>query len=603
MYFADTESTTVAPIKVWLWGIKHSKKGTKYLGYDIKSLTECLFKLSKNITKCKKTFTPEVIFFNAKWDNSFILDYMLKNGFGWKKENEGKNGYVVPHYNEMGYCYSLDIFFYAGRRISGKTHNFYKKIRITESFHLLGGSIKSWGKFFNMPKGETPLYPFVPKNFVVPQKDIDYLWRDIEILEKAWNSFQEKGMKKRTKASNALYQYKYYLNKQQNKGMEKCFRSKFPILENDFHTGYRGGWTFVNPLYKGIEVYNLYYYDIKSSYPHKLRDMLLPYGIPTIYQGYTPLKRSKLYIYNINIHFKYKPFVIPFIRIKSETKIKYPKEYKGELQVTIEELNQIKKHCNIYEIEYINTYEFKSNKVNFKQYIDYWYQEKARCELAGDDLGREIAKIMLNALYGKFGSKISNYEMECYLKDDKVSWRKHKIDDKDPIYTPVAMFVTAYSRSQIINTCEILGWKNVVYCDTDSIFSFKKLTVNVGNKLGQWEDKAIKEFNCKTIEKATFFETKQYAMYSNGISDIKCAGLKKRDEELTESEETENETGTQPFVFNKKCDYNTFVRLIKDKKPIEVKKRRTVSGGSQLYNTTFIPRFSEKSISVNEYIN
>lgn len=592
-YYADTESTLSNPTEIWLWGIK-KENSKRFVGYDVESL---LSKLEKISISEKSNKVNEVYFFNAKWDNSFILDYMLKNGFGNQFDDCGENGYFETYYNEMGTCFSVEIFFKKGRDLE-TNQKFFKSVKLIEAYNLLGGSIKKWGDKLNLPKGETPLY--YKKPFIVSDEDIAYLDRDINILEKAYIYHISKGFIKKTKAANSLMMYKKSLNKNSKYDI---FRDIFPILTDNFFPSYRGGWVFVNPLWKGREVKNFYWYDKKSMYPDKMKNFYLPWGYNKNYDGYKERNPVKLYIYNVDIKFKYKPFVIPFIRIKTEVKNKYPKEYDGEIQLTCVDLDLLKKHAYIDHIYFFNTYEFDKSKKNFYEFIVYWFNEKDEYEKKGDHLGVRLAKDVLVSLYGKLGSKINGYKMMVRLKDERLQWYKEKSEDREPYYIPVANFITSYSRLEMVEVCEKVGWKNVIYGDTDSIFTFVELVDNVGTKIGQWENKSPNMFGKKKVEKGTFFETKQYVLFCNNITDIKCSGLKKSSEYINLDDEIYKDLPVKPVIINKKTHYEQFINVIKNKTPIAVKKRKTVIGGSILYNTTFVAKFSEKTISIEEYLS
>jgi hypothetical protein len=110
-------------------------------------------------------------------------------------------------------------------------------------------------------------------------------------------------------------------------------------------------------------------------------------------------------------------------------------------------------------------YEFKTIEGVFDDYISQW--RKVKEESTGGL--RLIAKLMLNSLYGKFGTnpdvtpKIPIFEngiVEYVLSEEPRT--------RDPIYVAVACYVTAYSRKALIDA--IMRNKNrFIYCDTDSI--------------------------------------------------------------------------------------------------------------------------------------
>lgn len=90
---------------------------------------------------------------------------------------------------------------------------------------------------------------------------------------------------------------------------------------------------------------------------------------------------------------------------------------------------------------------------------------KAKKDTAEFDEGKyEVAKVKLNCTFGIFGSGID-------LKYCNIFW---------------AIFITAYQRLTLWNRISENGIENLIYADTDSIFSLKPVDVPKGNALGEW---------------------------------------------------------------------------------------------------------------------
>lgn len=87
----------------------------------------------------------------------------------------------------------------------------------------------------------------------------------------------------------------------------------------------------------------------------------------------------------------------------------------------------------------------------------------------------------LNGIYGMSATDIVREEiiMDSYGENP---WHKNKPDDIqgviDKYYNsknnfmryPWGLYTTAYARKELLYFCELIGWENVLYCDTDSIF-------------------------------------------------------------------------------------------------------------------------------------
>jgi hypothetical protein len=116
-------------------------------------------------------------------------------------------------------------------------------------------------------------------------------------------------------------------------------------------------------------------------------------------------------------------------------------------------------------LEYLGGWSFTATTGIFDKYIDKWMQVKM--ESTGGK--REIAKLYLNSLYGKFGSNPVVSSKIPYLNDEGVlSFTISQEQRKNPIYTAMAVFITAYAREHIITNAQ-QNYDTFAYCDTDSL--------------------------------------------------------------------------------------------------------------------------------------
>lgn len=170
---------------------------------------------------------------------------------------------------------------------------------------------------------------------------------------------------------------------------------------------------------------------------------------------------------------------------------------------------------------------------SFSDYINYWYDEKARCK-GTDKAGYIFAKLMQNSAYGKFGQDGRNFEefkivhmgspaphdegcpknaykgaCEC-----KTPWLFHSDSDAGTTFykrpspsdrffnVPVAASVTGWVRAYMWRS--ISASEGVMYCDTDSIIC-KKFNGKIGKALGEWELEA-------ELSEAHIAQRKMYAL-------------------------------------------------------------------------------------------
>lgn len=109
-----------------------------------------------------------LLFFNSGYDMS-QLQYYLKENHGYK-ENPKKN--------------TGDKCFYTGQKWEVYTdhHQYRQPISVVDIKPLLTGGVRKWGEILNFEKGETPV---IDEYRPPTAKDLAYLKRDIEIIEKA----------------------------------------------------------------------------------------------------------------------------------------------------------------------------------------------------------------------------------------------------------------------------------------------------------------------------------------------------------------------------------------------------------------------------------
>lgn len=145
------------------------------------------------------------------------------------------------------------------------------------------------------------------------QDEIEYLKNDVTIMARALTIMFTQNLTKMTIGSNALGQYKE---------MNQNFRLYFPVLPYDIdqqvRESYKGGFTYLNPYYKGKDVKNGSVYDANSLYPSVMYNENLPIGEPLYFEGqYETDRLYPLYVQKLTCAFKLKKNKIPSIQIKN----------------------------------------------------------------------------------------------------------------------------------------------------------------------------------------------------------------------------------------------------------------------------------------------
>ena len=293
---------------------------------------------------------------------------------------------------------------------------------------------------------------------------------------------------------------------------------------------YKGGFTYLNPVYKNKPIGKGQVYDVNSMYPWAMKFCKLPYGEPVYFTGqYEEDEGYPLYVQSLVCDFKLKPGCVPSIQIKnnfhySETEYLRESEVETVLTLTSVDLKLFFDNYDVTVYSWEGGYKFKGMVGMFADYIDYWYEQKNEGKRTGNKGLTQIAKLMLNSLYGKFGasltgrSKIPQFDRD----QDKVTYYYGAEESRTAYYVPVAFFITSYARDKIIRAAQQLG-ERFIYADTDSLHvkGTEPADIDIDEyRLGAF--KIEEEF-----DHAIFIRQKTYMESINGKNDVKCAGMPK----------------------------------------------------------------------------
>ena len=470
-FTADFETTTNEDkTHVWAFGISEIGKPDNFI-YGTK--------ISDFILWCyKQKDNPQIYFHNLKFDGEFIINYLLKNGYTYFKDREDKtNKSFTCLISSDGLFYSLEIYFKVG-----KYHD--QKVSIYDSLKILNMSVDKVAKSFKLPISKLEIdysrHNELPEGSPLTDEEVAYLRNDVEIMSRALDIMFTSGLNKITIGSDALNYYK---------SINKHFDEFFPVvdLETDknLRESYRGGFTYLNPLYKEKETGKGIVLDVNSLYPSVMYNELLPYGVPIFFSGkyeYDP--DLPLYIQKISCSFKVKKGKIPTLQLKNYNLAFMQNEYiedsKGEIYTFTLTSVDLELFLTQYDTEFLTYeygYKFKGIKGLFTTYIDKWTEEKIKAKKEGNGGMYTISKLLLNSLYGKFGTNPNARRKYPYLEDDVVKYALHELEVKDPIYVPMASFITSYARRKTILTSQAIrdyslkkyGEDYYIYSDTDSI--------------------------------------------------------------------------------------------------------------------------------------
>lgn len=506
-YTADFETTTDEnDCRVWAWATcSIDNKLDKEYGIDISSFIDFI----------QDRKNSNWYFHNLKFDGQFIIDYLLKHGYTYDTENN-------PH--TFSTLISKQNQFYSIKIIFDYKNKQKKNIAcIYDSLKILPMPVEKVAKAFDLPIRKLDL-DYNEKREIghkLTEHEKDYITNDVEIMAMALFHQFKQGLNKMTAGSNALSYFKML------KG--KTFKELFPVLSVEIDKfirhSYKGGSTQVNPKFQNIDIGSGIVFDVNSLYPSIMYDELLPYDIPIYFFGkYKHNENYPLYIQRVIVDFKIKPNHIPSIQVKGNY-LYQSTEYitetiePTELYLTNIDLELLKQQYDIKDIIYIDGYMFRGIKGIFKDYIDYWIKIK------NNSTGpiKELSKLMLNSLYGKFATNPNVTQMIPYLEKNTgiVKYKLGAEEEREPVYTAMGSFITSYGRAKTISSAQQV-YERFIYMDTDSIhLAGTEIPTNIlidDKKLGYWKHES-------TFQRGRFLRAKTYIEEIDGKLNVKCAGM------------------------------------------------------------------------------
>ena len=524
-FTADFETSTWLSDEsfVWAWAIcEIGNVENIRIGNSIDSFMELV----------QKEKNPIILFHNLKFDGEFILYWLMKNGFEWTEKKDRKNRTFSTLISDQGLFYEIEVYF----EVDKKT----KKVTFQDSLKIINQSVDAIAKTFKLEESKLSIDYNKPREIghILTNEEIEYIKHDVIIVAKGLDYLYTMGLTKMTAGSNALNEYKEIITRKQ---FEKIYHKLTYEADKDLRQAYKGGFTYLNPIYESVDVGEGEVLDVNSLYPSVMYNALLPFGEPVFYEGnYSYDKNYPLYIQRITCSFELKKDKIPTIQIKHRQFLdnEYLTSSNGDivaLTLTNVDLKLFLEQYDVEDLQYVCGWKFKALHGLFKNYIDKWIEIKNESTKSGNKGMRQVAKIMLNSLYGKFATGMDVRSKVPYLEDDIVKYKITEPERRDGVYLPMGAFITAYARektirtSQAIKTYSIKKYGKDLYCysDTDSIHTLlpieelKQFCEIDDVELGKWKHESH-------FTKARFVRQKTYLEEIDGEMKITCAGLPAR---------------------------------------------------------------------------
>lgn len=487
-WVSDFETTTDEnDCRVWAWGICSI--------YDIENV-EIGNDIEGFISWCSAGDSA-VYFHNLAFDGSFILDYILRDGFV-HVDSKPRSGEFSTLISDTGKFYSITVRWYNGN----VTH-------FRDSIKKLPMSVANVAKAFALEeaKGEIDYHAYRPVGHVLTDEEKDYLIADVQIIARALRVQLEQGMTKLTVGSDSLNEFKTMMGK-------RDFSRLFPLLpleaDAEIRSAYRGGWTYADSRRRGRVVGKGRAYDVNSLYPWVMRTAVLPYGEPVYEPGPpTPTESRPLYVVSVTLMARLKRNRLPCIQIKKSpffVGTEYQKNIAEPTTVfcTNVDLELWSEHYDIDILSYNGAWMFHGAVGLFNDYVDKWSKIKEN-ETGGL---RAIAKLHLNSLYGKFATNPNVTPKVPVLEDNRVKLVLGSDDERPPVYTAMGVFITSYARDKTIRAAQ-QHYDSFLYADTDSLHLLCEddpSTLDIDpNRLGAWKHEY-------TFKHALFARAKAYTV-------------------------------------------------------------------------------------------
>jgi len=209
--------------------------------------------------------------------------------------------------------------------------------------------------------------------------------------------------------------------------------------------------------------------------------------------------------------------------------------------------------CGEIAVTFVHqAYLFDRGEDVFDKYVDFFFAQKEKAEVEGNEGKRALAKLLLNSLWGKLGQRsqpvkewvsdikrleylmtkfeTGEFEMQTmYIKnDERIRLTYTRKDDKANRFNTaphLAAFVSMWGRVILHRKLLSQHGMRALYCDTDSAVVYLRGGVDemlyTGNNLGDLTDEVTKlaprHFKDPYISEVVFLAPKSYAL------EIKCS--------------------------------------------------------------------------------
>lgn len=423
-------------VRVWLWCAVCCGTGERLSGTNIDSFIAFLH--FGRVKMC--------VFHNLRFDGSFLLSRLLQIG-------------EVP---EM--------------IIDGRSHIWYAMnifgVQIRDSLKKAPFKLEQVAEKLGIPgKTESPDFTrYLPEGYSPTLDEIAYCFRDCEIVAELMRREHAQGRMRLTASSEA-----YLALRRSIPAFDRLY-PELALCEDAFvRRAYNGGISYLNDVFRGLDVKYVWTYDINSSYPYQMHDRPLPVS----YGWWTEPERDQLYVVHFTAEFHLKAYHIPSILATHYLRWnngdnQFVTETDGPMELTMTSVDYELFHRQ-YDVDYEIDHSFISYDCevgNFAPFVDMNMNEKVAAKQRGDLAGSLSAKLNMNMSYGSFGVNPRSFGAVPYLDETgRIAYELHE-QSRAGRHIPTAAFITAWGRKTLIDAAQAQEDRHhdtVIYTDTDSI--------------------------------------------------------------------------------------------------------------------------------------
>lgn len=361
------------------------------------------------------------------------------------------------------------------------THKEGWKLICVDTFNYWTTSLSKIGEMIGHPKG------IMPGLFATQADWYAYCMNDVEVVKKAvlklveWIGDNNLGKFRFTAPGQAMAAFRHRFMK------HKILCHNNVTIRRFERQAYYGGR--LELFHKGQVNERVYELDVTSLYPS------------VMFENLYPVKLCDFCLPTTHLKFKQIDLGLDCIaEVLLRTKEGYPKRDArigtiyptGEYWTTLAgpELMRAKESGDIQEVRGWARYELQEL---FNDFVEFFWQYRHREQEQGHTLNANLAKLLMNGLYGKFGQMTNGWEdrADMIATPDLDMWTE-TIDATGAIhlfrsvgvcvqewvgkqehpyaFPAIAAYVTAYGRERMYGLRKIAGSENVYYLVTDGLF-------------------------------------------------------------------------------------------------------------------------------------